>query len=48
MRFMTKRDADQRYKIGTWGFLGFGWWVSHIVSIAAVGYVGYLLRKMGR
>lgn len=42
------RNADKRYDIGTWGFTGLGWWISHVAAIAAVGYLGYALRKMVR
>ncbi|MHB9095293.1 MAG: hypothetical protein ACYC21_11515 [Eubacteriales bacterium] len=41
-------NMDERYDIGTWAFLGTGWWVSHLAAIAAVGYLGYYLRKMVR
>ena len=42
------RNADDRYDIGTWAFLGRGWWASHLAAIAAIGYIGYYLRKMVR
>lgn len=33
--------------LGTWAFLKTGWWVLHVVSIIAVGYLGYyILRAM--
>jgi len=41
-------NADEQFDIGTWGLLGWGWWVSHLVAIAAVGYVGYYLGKAVR
>lgn len=40
-----RKNIDDRYNIGTWAFMGLGWWVAHLVSIAAVGYAGYALRK---
>lgn len=45
---MKMKNADRRYDIGTWGFLGLGWWVAHAVSIAAVGFAGYILRRKVR
>lgn len=42
------RNADDRYDIGTWAFLGLGWWVSHLAAIAAVGYAGYAIREKVR
>jgi len=41
-------NIDDRYDIGSWAFLGFGWWVSHIAAVLSVGYLGYYLRKMVR
>ncbi len=42
------RNADERYDIGTWAFMGLGWWVSHLAAVAVIGYIGYYLRKMVR
>lgn len=39
------RNADERFDIETWAFLGTGWWASHLAAIAAVGYIGYYLRR---
>jgi hypothetical protein len=33
---------ENRYELGTWGFLQLGWWVLHIVAVVAVFYLGYL------
>lgn len=40
------KNADKRYDVGTWGFLGTGWWVAHVTALATVGYAGYYLRKL--
>lgn len=42
------RNADERHDIGTWAFMGLGWWVSHLAALGAVGYVGYYIRKLVR
>lgn len=43
--FFTRKNIDNRYKLGTWAFLGTGWWVSHLAATAAIGYAGYKLAK---
>lgn len=30
-------------ELGSWAFLKAGWWIVHIVSITAIGYLGYYL-----
>ncbi|MDT3699792.1 MAG: hypothetical protein RO469_10210 [Thermincola sp.] len=42
------RNVDAKYDIGTWGFMGLGWWISHLAAVAAVGFVGYYARKLVR
>lgn len=41
MESTSMKNADG-YDIGTWHFLKTGWWVLHVVGIAAVFYVGWL------
>ena len=42
---MGRRNIDKRYDLGTWAFLGTGWWVSHVAATAAIGYIGYKLTN---
>jgi len=35
--------SNDGYDIGTWHFLKAGWWVLHVISIAVVFYIGYML-----
>jgi hypothetical protein len=36
-------DDVKSNDLGTWGYLGAGWWVLHIVGIALFIYIGYYL-----
>ena len=45
MMFRREKNIDDRYNLGTWAFLGSGWWVGHLAATAAVGYLGYKIAK---
>lgn len=34
--------TKEGYDLGNWHFLKTGWWVLHIIAIAALFYLGYL------
>lgn len=33
---------DSNYELGSFHFLRSGWWLLHVIAIAAVFYLGYL------
>jgi hypothetical protein len=39
-------NIRENIELGTWAFLGTGWWVLHVVGILAVGYIGYWIAGM--
>ena len=39
---MTDRTKDNVLDGSTWEFLGAGWWVSHILVIALVAWLGFI------
>jgi len=44
---LTSILADAEILPETFGFLGVGWWVVHVIAIPLVGYLGYLIGKRG-
>ncbi|KUG04492.1 hypothetical protein ASZ90_018083 [hydrocarbon metagenome] len=41
----SKVETEKGYDLGTFNFLKAGWWVWHIIAIAGVFYLGYILGE---
>jgi hypothetical protein len=39
----TRTETRGNYDLGTFEFLKSGWWIWHIIAIAGVFYLGYIL-----